>query len=130
MGDARLLNSSSGDRNSKASIWPETIKIQAVIVCPRIIVGRLEAIAGRLEASQLHMGTYFRAQLSTPAFMSSRTWLLQGWEGGEGGGFTCLAASADCLVDLEHPALLEYLSSAPLVSPSRLHVSVPPLSLS
>ena len=59
MEDARLLNSSSGDRNNKASILPETIKRQAVIVCPRIIVGRLEAIAGRLEASQLHMARFF-----------------------------------------------------------------------
>lgn len=73
MEDARLLNSSSGDRNSKASILPETIKIQAVIVCPRIITmmgggvhtvyactRRMHTdIVGRLEASQLHMARMF-----------------------------------------------------------------------
>ena len=59
MEDARLLNSSSGDRNNKASILSERIKRQAVIVCPRIIVGRLEAVAGSLEASQLRMARIF-----------------------------------------------------------------------
>ena len=39
--------------------------------------------------------------------------------------FTCLAASADCSVDLEHPALLDYLSSLPCPS-ARTQLAMPP----